>query len=89
MLGLGLKLTLTLKLNGPNKKSKHIDLRYHHMKHMQEDGRVNFEYVPTDNIADILTKSLPVSLFRRLAGLILGHGLLKNMTKKIRGMLLD
>ena len=40
-------------------RSKHIDVRYHYIRDCIEDGKVDVEYVGTNNQrADILTKSL-------------------------------
>lgn len=40
-------------------RSKHIDLRYHFLKHQVEEGNITLKYVPTEeNVADILTKPL-------------------------------
>ena len=58
-----------------NKRSRHIDVRYYRSRHLQEQGEVNVQYIPTkDNIADILTKPLSVKVFRKHAVQILGHG---------------
>lgn len=41
-------------------RSKHIDLRYHFVKEVQEQREIKISYVSTDSMtADILTKSLP------------------------------
>jgi len=41
-------------------RSKHIDLRYHFLKEIQEKGEIDINYIRTDlMITDILTKSLP------------------------------
>jgi hypothetical protein len=40
--------------------TKHIDIRYHFIRHVVETGALNLIYCPTDEmIADILTKALP------------------------------
>lgn len=63
-----------------NKRTRHIDVRYYRARHMQEQGKVKFEYIPTeDNIADILTKPLLFKLFRKHAISILGHGLVQGL----------
>jgi hypothetical protein len=68
-----------------NKRSRHIDVRYYRSRHLQEQGEVSVEYVPTeDNVADILTKPLPVKLFVKFARIILGHGLMQG--KGIKGI---
>ncbi|KAF7762365.1 hypothetical protein Agabi119p4_8958 [Agaricus bisporus var. burnettii] len=41
-------------------RTKHIDIRYHFIRWMVEEGKVRLVYCPTtDMIADILTKALP------------------------------
>lgn len=45
--------------DGYNKRTKHIDVRYHHLREKIEDGTIQLEYVPTEeNAADILTKAV-------------------------------
>lgn len=40
-------------------RTKHIDIRYHHMRQKIEDGVINIEHVATtDNVADALTKAV-------------------------------
>ena len=40
-------------------RSKHIDTRYHYMRDCIEEGKIEVEYVSTeDQLADILTKPL-------------------------------
>lgn len=42
-------------------RTKHIDIKYHHAHDEQAKGTVVFEYVYTkENLADILTKGLPL-----------------------------
>ena len=68
-----------------NKRSRHIDVRYYRSRHLQEQGEISVEYVPTEeNVADILTKPLPVKLFVKFARIILGHGLVQG--KGIKGV---
>ena len=41
-------------------RSKHIDIRYHHLRELVAKGDISLHYVATgEQIADILTKSLP------------------------------
>jgi len=69
-----------LKGSVSNKRSKHVDTKLYHARHMCESGAVCVEYVDTKvNMADILTKPLGVAQFRLLAGMILGHGLLEHL----------
>jgi hypothetical protein len=45
---------------GINNKSKHIDVRYHLVKALHEEGLFDIKYVESQkNVADILTKPLP------------------------------
>lgn len=59
-------------------RSKHIDMRYHYVREIFNQGIVNFEYQQTDEMcADILTKSLSKikhSKFRSMIGLKEGVG---------------
>ena len=39
--------------------TKHIDIRYHFIHEAVEDGKIQVEYIPTDNnVVDIFTKPL-------------------------------
>ena len=41
-------------------RTKHIDIRYHFIRFVVQDGSINLIYCPTDDMAaDILTKALP------------------------------
>lgn len=45
--------------DGYNQRTKHIDVRYHHLRDKVGDGTINISYVSTDeNAADILTKAV-------------------------------
>ena len=44
-------------------KSKHIDLKYHYIRDMVQKGAVRLQYIPTDQIAYILTKPLSKQKF--------------------------
>ena len=62
----------------PTKRSKHMEVRLYRSRHLVADGEVVMEYMPTaDNIADILTKSLPRARYEMLSGMMLGHGLVQ------------
>jgi hypothetical protein len=66
-----------------NRRSRHIDMRYYRARHLQEQGEVHLQYVPSaENIADILTKPLALAQFRTLAGKILGHDLCRSLGVK-------
>lgn len=46
-------------------KMKHIDLQYHFVRAMVEDGNVNLEKVDTlENVADALTKPVSTDKYR-------------------------
>jgi hypothetical protein len=58
-----------------NKRTKHIDIRYHFVRHYIRDKKVELFHVPTHlNVSDILTKALPVQTFRKLSKMILDCG---------------
>ena len=43
-----------------DKRTKHIDVRYHYTRDKIQDGTIELQYCPTeDNVADIFTKALP------------------------------
>lgn len=47
-----------------NKRTKHIDIRYHHVRDWVEKKTIELVKVPTaDNMADIFTKALPKPKF--------------------------
>jgi hypothetical protein len=46
--------------------TKHIDVRYHFLRQVVEDGTVELCYTPTgDQVADALTKGLPPTSFNK------------------------
>ena len=48
-------------------RTKHIDVRYHHIREMVENAEIQIEYVPSAmQKADILTKAQPKEDFKRL-----------------------
>ena len=45
-------------------RSKHVEIQYHYIQDMVERRAVQLQYIPTnDQIADILTKTLPKGKF--------------------------
>lgn len=56
-----------------NPRTKHVDVKYHHVRDMYEEGEIELEYCSTEHmVADILTKPLTCVKFgylRRLLGL--------------------
>ncbi|KAI3718365.1 hypothetical protein L6452_19232 [Arctium lappa] len=52
-------------------KTKHIDIRYHFLKHHVEHGTIEMYFVPTDyQLADLFTKALDEKRFTFLVGKI-------------------
>ncbi|KAK9693285.1 hypothetical protein QE152_g34302 [Popillia japonica] len=50
-----------------HKRLKHIDVKYNYIKDLVTNSLVKLEYVPSnDQIADILTKNLPLCKFEKL-----------------------
>jgi hypothetical protein len=48
-------------------RTKHIDLRYHYIREMLEQGQLQLKHVASEeNLADIFTKSLPKAAHRKL-----------------------
>ena len=63
------KSTIVMANKGAStsERTRHIGLRYFFVKDRVDSGEVTIQYLPTENmIADILTKPLQGSLFRRL-----------------------
>ena len=58
-----------------HQRTKHIDLRYHHIRDLVEKDIVVVNKVHTDdNLADLFTKPLPAERHGKLAKLVLGMG---------------
>ena len=58
-------LTLTKVPESPN-HIKHIDVMYHQIQELVENGELGIEWVPSSSmLADSLTISLPVASFKR------------------------
>jgi len=57
-----------------HKRTKHIDIRFHFIRELQNDGRIKVKYVPTkEQPADMLTKSLcspSLAICKRLLNII-------------------
>ena len=64
----------TIALSGNPKyhpRTKHIDIKYHFIRHKVEKKELVLEYCPTEQLlADLLAKSLGKTLFQRLRGLM-------------------
>ena len=51
-------------------KSKHIEIKYHFIRELVEAGRIKLTYCPSEcMLADMLTKGLPISQFKKLCQL--------------------
>ena len=49
-----------------HRRTKHFDIRYHYIRELVSSGKVTVDYINTaDMIADVLTKPLPFTAFRR------------------------
>lgn len=54
-----------------HERMKHIDVRYHFIRDVFEEGDINVQKVSiVDNATDVMTKSLTVSKFRHYLDLI-------------------
>ena len=57
-----------------HKRSKHIDIRYHFVREKIAAGELTLDYILTEGqLADIFTKALDITIFRRLPVLLLGN----------------
>ena len=66
------KSTIALSKNPVHHdRSKHIDIRYHYIRDCVEEGKIEVNYICTDDqLADILTKSLGRQKFTEMRGRI-------------------
>jgi hypothetical protein len=61
-----------LKTGQMSKRSRHINIRYFYLKDRVDQGELELEYIPTDEmLADLLTKPLQGEKFRMLRDRIL------------------
>ena len=57
--------------NTQHKKTKHIDLKYHHIRNLVDNKSIRLNYINTkSNIADILTKFTDTTTFKELMAII-------------------
>jgi hypothetical protein len=50
-----------------HKRSKHIDIRAHFVRELVEEGKLIIKHIVSkDQVADLLTKPIPSTQFRRL-----------------------
>jgi len=69
------KSTIRMVHNGKptGKLARHINIRYFWIRQLLHSGQYRLEHMPTeDMVADVFTKALAPSLFRRFADLVLG-----------------
>ena len=70
------KSTIAMTKNGIGNSSatKHIEVRYFHVKNFVDRGLVSVSWIPTaDMVADILTKAVTGANFERLRAILLGE----------------
>ena len=49
-----------------NDRSKHIDIRYHYVRQLYLEGTIKIEHIAgTENVADLFTKALNTTQFRK------------------------
>jgi hypothetical protein len=54
-------------------RTKHINTQYHHFRYFVDTGKISLQYIPSkDQLADMLTKSLPLSDLQRLRKRLMG-----------------
>lgn len=50
-----------------HQRTKHIDIRYHHIREKVDSGEIIIEYIPSEKPnADIFTKALPRERFLKM-----------------------
>lgn len=55
------------------RKTRHINIKFHSIREKLNAGEITLTHIPSaDNIADIMTKNLPVPSFSKFRNLILG-----------------
>jgi hypothetical protein len=60
--------TIALALNNKfHARTKHIDIHYHFVRSVIENGTIDLQYIPSaENVADVFTKALPAPRFKEL-----------------------
>jgi hypothetical protein len=54
--------------------TRHMKIKYHYVRQQIKEKSIKVSYVPTgEMIADIMTKALPVEVFRKFRSLLMGH----------------
>jgi hypothetical protein len=60
-----------IKSGIPKAKTKHIDVKHLHTHNKDKKGNVDFYYIECqNNLADIMTKPLPVELYQELTRML-------------------
>ena len=55
-----------IEMESMSQRSKHIDIKYHHIQDEQKKANIKLQYIPSEeNIADMLTKPLAVNKLRK------------------------
>ena len=55
------------KVGKSDKRTKHVDIRYHFLRDMVDRGATDLEYCPTNQmLADLMTKPLLASRFKEI-----------------------
>ncbi len=55
------------------------------MRQIVKSGMLNLQFVKSeDNLADVLTKSLPVRIFKKFRSILMGHQLVRG--KEVKGV---
>ena len=50
-----------------HQRTKHIDIKYHFVRNLVVEGKIEIEYVPSeDNLADVFTKPVSLAVFTNL-----------------------
>ena len=61
-----------IKAKKVSQRTKHLDIRYHLLRDCYQEGFLNVKYCPTERqLADILTKAVPVKQFRKFVSRLL------------------
>jgi hypothetical protein len=58
------------KDNKFHSRTKHIDLRYHFIREAVQDKKITVNYIPMENVSDVLTKSLAKPKFQRFVEML-------------------